>query len=80
MALPTTAIRIERLNISTSPLLRSAVTPTIITTARVTVFIPPAVEPGEPPTNISNIRTSLLEADMAEISTVLNPAVRAVTD
>jgi hypothetical protein len=43
-------------------------------------LIPPAVEPGEPPMNISRIRMNLLEGAIAEMSTVLKPAVRAVTD
>ena len=50
------------------------------TTANVTVLIPPAVEPGEPPINISKIRIILLDGDMAEILTVLKPAVLAVID
>ena len=80
IALPTTTIRIERLNISTCGLFLSAAMVVKIITASVTVFIPPAVEPGEPPTNISIRRINLLEADIEEMSTVLKPAVRAVID
>jgi hypothetical protein len=80
IALPTTTIRTDRLNISTSCRFRSAVTAVIKTTANVTVLIPPAVEPGEPPMNISKIKTNLLDADRLDISTVLKPAVLAVTD
>lgn len=44
------------------------------------VFIPPAVELGEPPINISRIITACEESVMDEISAVLNPAVLGVTD
>ena len=49
-----------------------------MTTARVTVLMPPAVDPGDPPISISRIRASRLEPAMEAISTVLKPAVRAV--
>ncbi len=48
--------------------------------ARVTVFIPPAVLAGLPPTIISPHISSLPAGERAAISMVLNPAVRAVTD
>ena len=49
------------------------------TTTKVTVLIPPAVPPGEPPMTISRIRMNLPASDRLAISTLLNPAVRAVT-
>ena len=45
-----------------------------IRTANVVVFIPPAVEPGEPPISITDACFIALR------STVLNPAVLNVTD
>ena len=51
-----------------------------IRTASVVVFIPPAVEPGEPPTSISRIIIALEDSVMAVRSAVLNPAVLGVTD
>ena len=80
IALRTITSRTERPNIYTSSRFLSVAMTAIITTARVTVFIPPAVPPGEPPMNISRIKMNLLAAVSAAISTVLNPAVRAVTD
>jgi len=44
------------------------------------VFIPPAVEPGEPPISINNIITAFEASPIFEISIVLNPAVLVVTD
>jgi hypothetical protein len=49
-------------------------------TANVLVLIPPPVEPGEAPTHIRNIMTNNAGSVSAEISTVLNPAVRGVTE
>ena len=49
-------------------------------TAIVVVFIPPAVEPGEPPISISTIIIVLLLSLICARSTVLKPAVRVVTD
>jgi len=49
-------------------------------TAAVVVFIPPAVEPVEPPTTIRQIIRKILPSLRAARSTVLNPAVRTVTD
>ena len=49
-------------------------------TANVVVFMPPAVEPGEPP---NSIRTTINACDVLPIaarSAVLKPAVRGVTD
>ena len=45
----------------------------------VVVLIPPAVEPGEPPINISPTMRILLQPDSVVGSTVLNPAVLGVT-
>ena len=44
------------------------------------VLIPPAVEPGDPPMNISTIITRSIGSDRAPISSVLKPAVRVVID
>lgn len=49
-------------------------------TAIVVVLIPPAVEPEEPPTNINIIMINCVVSLIFDKSTVLNPAVRAVTD
>ena len=49
-------------------------------TAAVVVFIPPAVEPVEPPTTIRQIMRKMLPSLRAARSTVLKPAVLAVTD
>jgi len=46
----------------------------------VVVLIPPAVEPGLPPMNMSTIVKSLLSGVSAAVSTVLKPAVLAVTE
>ena len=51
-----------------------------IRTVMVVVFIPPAVEPGEPPINIRMIR-SMRPAPLKDVrSDVLKPAVLGVTD
>ena len=52
----------------------------ITITAIVVVFIPPAVEPGEPPISISISITDSPVLFIEFRSTELNPAVRAVTD
>ena len=52
----------------------------IAITARVVVFIPPAVEPGEPPINIRITVSILLAGERAAVSVVLKPAVLAVTE
>ena len=49
-------------------------------TAKVVVFIPPAVEPGEPPISIRRIIMPCDEPDIADKFTVLKPAVLVVTD
>ena len=47
---------------------------------KVVVLMPPAQEPGEPPTIMSNSMKARETLVMDPISTVLNPAVRLVTD
>ena len=49
-------------------------------TASVVVFMPPAVEPGEPPMSIKRIITPCDAPDIADRFTVLKPAVLGVTD
>ena len=49
-------------------------------TARVVVFMPPAVEPGEPPISIRRTIKPCDALDMAGRATVLKPAVLGVTD
>ncbi len=44
------------------------------------VLMPPAVEPGLPPINIKIIVKNFPLSDKAAVSTVLNPAVLAVTE
>ena len=51
-----------------------------IKTASVVVFMPPAVEPGEPPMSIKRIITPCDAPDIADRLTVLKPAVLGVTD
>ena len=48
-------------------------------TAIVVVFIPPAVEPGEPPISINRISIVFPLSLKSDKSTVLNPAVLGVT-
>ena len=47
---------------------------------KVVVLIPPPQEPGDAPMNISMMKKSKVELRNELISTVLNPAVRVVTD
>ena len=49
-------------------------------TAKVVVFIPPAVDPGEPPISIKRIIMPCDELDIADKFIVLKPAVLVVTD
>lgn len=51
-----------------------------IRTARVVVLIPPAVDPGLPPTSMRRIIRNWPDSRMEERSAVLKPAVRVVTD
>ena len=48
--------------------------------ATVVVFIPPAVEPGDPPINIRLIRTKRVAWERLAMGIVLKPAVLLVTD
>jgi len=50
------------------------------TTAKVDVFIPPPVDPGEAPINIRKIKDISEGTVKLAVETVLNPAVRLVTD
>ena len=50
------------------------------TKVKVEVLIPPAVDPEEPPMNMKTIRIRSVGKATAPKSTVLNPAVRVVTD
>ena len=61
-------------------LLRIPLTVEIKITAKVVVFIPPAVEPGEPPMNIRNVVRILPAGESEAVSTLLKPAVLAVTE
>ena len=65
---------------SASSFLRQTENALRIRTASVVVFIPPAVEPGEPPTSMSRVIIALEEPVIAERSAVLKPAVLGVTD
>ena len=49
-------------------------------TKKVVIFIPPPVEPGAAPININIICKKILDSVIFVRSTVLNPAVRGVTD
>ncbi len=49
-------------------------------TATVVVFMPPAVEPGEPPMSMSTMVTARARPLKAVRSAVLKPAVRGVMD
>ena len=49
-------------------------------TAIVVVFMPPAVEPGEPPISIRMMLINFPESENAAKSVVLKPAVLVVTD
>ena len=51
----------------------------IASTPRVVVLIPPAHEPGEPPTNMRISSRKVVAGARAPTGTVLNPAVRGVT-
>ena len=70
MRLPKNLVSSRRLNTDIADEIR---------TAKVVVFIPPAVDPGEPPVSI---RISIITIDPCFIMlkfTVLNPAVLGVT-
>ncbi len=58
-----------------------SVEPTVTSsTTRVVVFIPPAVEPGQPPINISATESTFVKLPCAPMSTDANPAVLVFTD
>ena len=65
---------------TTSLLPRATRKAAIINSPKVTVLMPPAVEPEEPPMNIRSIDAALLIPVIAPRSMVLKPAVRKVTD
>ncbi len=48
--------------------------------AALVVFTPPPVDPGEAPINMRMMRIRIVSLAKSPISTVLNPAVRGVTD
>ena len=52
----------------------------VTNTKKVVIFIPPPVEPGAAPININTICKKILDSVIFVRSTVLNPAVRGVTD
>ena len=66
--------------ISMSSFWRNVATIFKIRTAKVVVFMPPAVEPGDPPISISIIITDFDVGVIAVRSAVLKPAVLVVTD
>ena len=49
-------------------------------TTRVVVFMPPAVEPGQPPMNISAMESTFVKLPWAPMSTEAKPAVLVFTD
>ena len=51
-----------------------------ISTAAVEVLIPPPVDAGEAPINIKSINKNSVPSYTLDMSIVLNPAVREVTD
>ena len=70
----------RRLRIIGSSLPRITLRAVVIKTAAVVTLIPPPVEPGAAPINMSKIHTIFVISRMAAMSTVLNPAVRMVVD
>ena len=70
----------RRLNISGLSFLAKTAVAQEIRTARVVVLIPPAVDPGLPPTSMRRIIRNWPDSRMEERSAVLKPAVRVVTD
>ena len=71
---------IRRPNASTDFLWRKVVMIESINTANVVVLIPPAVEPADPPIIIRHMRINLPASVIFASSTVLKPAVLALTD
>ena len=68
------------LNAEASPRLLKTDIDVMITTANVVIFMPPAVDPGAPPTSISPVIIAMPVSDIFVRSAVLNPAVLGVTD
>ena len=71
-------MRLCQKTISFLPLNLARIIPKI--TAKVVTFIPPAIDPGEPPINIKSIITVKVLSLNADMSTVLKPAVLQVMD
>lgn len=71
---------IRRWNRLVSLLLRNTLTASAASTATVVVFIPPAVDPGEPPISINIMKMKIPGSLKAVRFMVLKPAVRVVTD
>ena len=80
MLLVTVSSGIVRLKRFTLDLLFSRFQVKSTSTARVVVLIPPPQEPGDAPINIRNRKNARVELFNDAMSTVLNPAVRQVTD
>ena len=76
----TDASEIRRPNRVALFLLRTVASAEQIRTAMVTVFIPPAVPTGEPPTNIKMMDTAAEAFVKLSCGTEANPAVLVVTD
>src|SRR4030042_5424592 len=69
-----------RLNILTSRFPFNRFHKSITRRAALVVLTPPPVDPGEAPLNMRTTRRRIVGFASAPISTVLNPAVRGVTD
>jgi hypothetical protein len=61
-------------------MLRSRESTTTRITPAVVTLTPPAMDPGAAPMNMSTISVNKDASESLPMSTVLNPAVRAVTD
>ena len=75
----TARVGTRRRKTQVSSLLRNTAAEESTSTAKVVVFIPPAVEPGEPPISIRNISVRCAAPLISLRFTVLNPAVLGVT-
>ena len=80
MAFSTWSWGIDRRNTLTFPFPRAFAAMNNSSTTKVTVFIPPAVEPEEPPTNISATVTALPASVICPWSKEAKPAVLVLTD
>lgn len=76
----TASLEIRRLKKLADSFLRKTANELASKTASVVVFIPPAVEPGEPPTSIKTVMINWPGSLIAVRSAVLKPAVLGVTD